>query len=215
MKKLICFDMDNTLVYSDEAHILAYNEALEKIGLRKKNKVFLRKLFGMPHHQIAKILLKNAGFKRSTKFLKEHHKIFMSKTCRYAKSIPGVKKTLLKLRKDYDLAVLSNCSRETILKTLKSAKISSKIFKILIGSDQVKNSKPYPDEIIKAEKLEHHKPEFMIGDSIYDVIAGKKARVKTIAVLTGNYPRNLLKKYHPNFIVNSVNYLPKLLKKIN
>jgi len=39
MKKLICFDMDNTLVYSDEAHILAYNESLEKIGLKKENKV--------------------------------------------------------------------------------------------------------------------------------------------------------------------------------
>ena len=207
--------MDNTLVYSDEAHIFAYNEALGKVGLKKKNKVFLKKLFGMPHHQIAKILLSKADSKKTKRFLDEHHKIFMHKTHKYVKAIPGIKKTLLKLRKNYDIAVLSNCSRETILKTLKSAKISPKIFKILIGSDQVKNSKPYPDEIIKAEKLEHHKPEFMVGDSVYDVIAGKKAKVKTIAVLTGNYPRNLLKKYHPNFIINSVNYLPKMLKKIN
>ena len=53
--------MDNTLVYSDEAHISAYNEALEKIGLKKKNKIFLKKLFGMSHHQIAKILLQKEG----------------------------------------------------------------------------------------------------------------------------------------------------------
>ena len=207
--------MDNTLVYSDEAHISAYNEALEKIGLKKKNKIFLKKLFGMPHHQIAKILLQNAGSKKTREFLNEHHRIFMHKTKIYVKSIPGVKKTLFRLKKDYDVAVLSNCSKETILATLKSAEINPKLFKILIGSDQVKKSKPYPDEILKAEKLEHHKPEFMIGDSIYDVIAGKKAKVKTIAVLTGNYPRNELKKYNPDFMINSVNFLPKLLKKIN
>ena len=87
------------------------------------------------------------------------------------------------------------------------------MFKILIGNDNVKHSKPYPDEILKAEKLEHHKPYFMVGDSIYDIIAGRKAKVKTIAVLTGHYSKNKLKKHHPDFILKSVNNLPSLLRK--
>ena len=33
MKKLICFDLDNTLIYSDKCHVLAYNYALKKENL--------------------------------------------------------------------------------------------------------------------------------------------------------------------------------------
>ena len=215
MRKLICFDLDNTLVYSDKAHILAYNEALTELGLKKKSKIFLKKLFGMPHSQIVKIVLPNVDKKISSIFLNEHDRILVNKTAKLIRMIPGVKKTLFKLKKDYDLALLSNCNHENILSILKSVNLNKNLFKILIGNDDVKHSKPKPDEILKAEKLEHHKPEFMIGDSIYDIIAGKKAKVKTIGVLTGNYGRKNLKKYHPNYILNSVNDLPRLLEKIN
>lgn len=215
MKKLICFDLDNTLVYSDKAHILAYNEALAELGFKKKPKNFLKKLFGMPHSQIVKIVLPNADKKISSAFLNEHDKILVNETAKLIKIIPRAKKTLIKLKKDYDLALLSNCNHKNILSILKSVNLNRNLFKILIGNDDVRYSKPKPDEILKAEKLEHHKPEFMIGDSIYDIIAGRKAKVKTIAVLTGNYPRTRLKKYNPNYILNSVNDLPGLLKKIN
>jgi len=213
MRKLICFDLDNTLVYSDEAHILAYNEALVKFNLEKKPKKFLKKLFGRPHSEIAKILLPIENLKLSKAFLHEHDKILVNKTLKHVKAIPYVNKTLKKLSKDYDLAVLSNCTKITIISTLKHAKINPKLFKIIVGNDDVKRSKPYPDEILKAEKLNHHKAEFMVGDSIYDIIAGRRARVKTIAVLTGNYSKSRLKKYHPDYILKSVSEIPKLLKK--
>ena len=215
MKKLICFDLDNTLVYSDKAHVLAYNNALEKLGMRKKPKAFLSKLFGRPHIEIAKLVLPKYNDGISNKFLLEHDKILINETAKYVKAIPGVKKTLTKMKKHYDLAILSNCNRDTMKAIMKGAGLNTKLFKILIGNDDVKHSKPFPDEVLKAGKLDKHKPEFMVGDSIYDVIAGRKAKVKTIAVLTGNYPRNTLKKYHPTYVLNSINYLPKLLKKLS
>jgi len=205
MKKLICFDLDNTLVYSDKAHVLAYNNALEKLGMRKKTKEFLKKLFGRPHIEIAKLVLPKYNEEISNKFLLEHDKILINQTAKYVKAIPGVKKT----------PILSNCNKNTMKAIMGGAGLNQKLFKILIGNDDVKHSKPFPDEVLKAGKLDKHKPEFMVGDSIYDVIAGRKAKVKTIAVLTGNYPRNTLKKYHPTYVLNSINYLPKLLKKLS
>ncbi len=50
----------------------------------------------------------------------------------------------------------------------------------------------------------------MIGDTIYDIIAGKKAKVKTIAVLTGNHSRKKLQKVNPNLIINGVANLTRL-----
>ncbi len=215
MNKLICFDLDNTLVDSDKAHILAYNEALEKLGFKKKNKNFLKKLFGMPHHKIARMTLPIYNEEISKKYLIEHDKILFDKTSKFVKPFPGIINTLKELKKNYDLAVLSNCNHKIILVSLKHAKIDKKLFKIIIGNDDVKHGKPYPDEVLKAEKLEHHEADFMVGDSIYDVLAGKRAKVKTISVLTGNYSKNLLKKYHPDYILKSVNEIPKILKRIN
>ena len=215
MKKLICFDMDNTLVYSDKAHALAYNEALMRMGFKKRSNKFLKSLFGMPHSKIVRILfpLKNKKFK--SRFLEERHKVFVDRYYKEVTPIPGANKTLGKLNKLYALALLSNCSEETIKATLRTAKINKNHFRILIGSDDVKRSKPNPDEILKAEKVYHSKAEFMVGDSIYDIIAGKRANVRTIAVLTGNHGKNRLKKYHPDFILKNVNSLPNLLKKLN
>ena len=215
MRKLICFDLDNTLVYSDKAHVLAYNEALTKLGFKKKPKTFLKRLFGRPHAEIAKLVLPKVTQKLSNKFLYEHDKILVKKTSKYVRAIPNIVKTLKILKKNYDIAILSNCTKETMLATLKHAKINPKLFNILIGNDDVKHSKPFPDEILKAQKLDHHRAKFMVGDSIYDVIAGRRAKVKTIAVLTGNYSKSKLKKYHPNYILKSVNEIPKLLKKIS
>ena len=212
MKKLICFDMDNTIVYSDKAHIVAYNEALEKLGYKKKSEFFLRKLFGMPHLTLSKVILPKADKKTIQKFLKIKHNIFMKKSYKLLKLIPNVGKTLNKLRKNYDLALLSNCSKSTILKTLKRVKLNKNIFKLIMGSENVKRSKPFSDELLKAQKLYKHKPVFMVGDSVYDILAGKKAGVKTIAVLTGNHSKSRLKRYSPNFILKSINELPKLIK---
>jgi HAD superfamily hydrolase (TIGR01549 family) len=215
MKKLICFDLDNTLVYSDKAHVLAYNYALKNLNLKPKKPEFLASLFGMPHQRIVEIIAPNSNYEEIKKLMKLHDNILIKKTYKYAKQIPDTYEILKLLKKDYDLALLSNCSKKNALALLKGARIVKNIFKIIIGYDDVKHSKPYPDEIFKAEKLDHHKAGFIVGDSVYDIIAGKKAHVKTIAVLTGNYSKILLKKQNPDYIINSLRELPKLLNSIN
>lgn len=215
MKKLICFDLDNTLIYSDKSHIIAYNDALKKAKLKPRNPRFLASLFGMPHHSIIEIIAPNLSHDKVYKLMKIHDDLLIRRTYKYSKQIPGVANVLKSLKKDYDLALLSNCSYKNILALLKGAKINKNFFKFIIGYNNVKHSKPWPDEIFKAEKLEHHKTEFIVGDSIYDIIAGKRANIKTIAVLTGSYKRTLLKKQNPDYIINSIRELPKLLKTLN
>ena len=213
--KLICFDLDNTLVHSDKAHVVAYNYGLAKLGLRKKPYKYLVKLFGKPHYEISKIIAPSLSEIDIHKLMRLHDEIVVKHTYKYIKKIKNVDKTLKELKKNYHLAILSNAVHKNIVASLKGAKLDRKLFKLIIGNDQVKHSKPWPDEILKAEHLIHHKADFMIGDSIYDVIAGKEAKVKTIAVLTGRYSKARLMKYHPDYIIKSVDEIPKLLKRIN
>ena len=45
---------------------------------------------------------------------------------------------------------------------------------------------------------------FVIGDTIYDVMAGKKAGVRTVAVATGNYNGAHFREHSPDYILNDL-----------
>ncbi len=206
-KRLICFDMDNTIIDATKTHLMAYKRAFEAYGL-KLNENKIRALFGMEGHYLIKKLYPRSKKEEINKIMNEHHKIIIKKK---QKPIKGAIKALKKLKKEYELAIVSNCRSDEIPRILRNAKINPKIFDIKIGNDNVSHPKPFPDEILKAEKLLHLKADYMVGDSIYDIIAGKRAKVKTIAVLTGNTPISILKKYKPDKILKSAADLPKFL----
>ena len=213
MKPLICFDLDNTLVYSEKVHINSYNYALKKIINKTQDPRLITKLLGMPHKRIVKILTKEATKEEVKKIMELHDKILIHKFYHLAKPIPNVVKTLKLLKKNFTLAIVSNCSHKNIIVILKGAKIPLNLFSIIVGYDEVKNSKPAPDLILKAQNKLNLKALYMVGDSIYDVKAANKAKVKAVAVLTGHYSKIALIKENPYIILKSINQLPNFIKK--
>lgn len=216
MKKempILTFDMDNTLIHSDKAHIIAFNKALEKMGFKKKKHWDIEKHFGKPKMEVIRAITPVQDKKIHQKIARLHDHYLYTQTKKYSKRIKGVLTALKKLKKHYVLAVLSNCGHHHIEILLKASNIDPKMFDLLIGGDEVLHSKPHPDEIFKVRHLLHHKPLYHIGDSIYDIRAAKRADVKSIGVLTGFFTRHELEKESPTFILNSVAELPKLLLK--
>ncbi len=211
-KQLICFDMDNTLIDADKLHVLAFDKAFRKNNLKKVKATRLKKQFGKLGVLIVKDLFPKLTDKQAFQVLMDHDHYVYTETKKYAKPFKGIRETLKKLKKEYKLGIISNCKHKEIIQILNAAKLDKKLFSVLIGNDDVKHGKPWPDEILKAEKLVHVKSWYMVGDTIYDIMAGKKAKVKTIAVLTGNYTREMLKKSKPDFILRSVNDIPRVLK---
>ena len=210
-KDLICFDLDNTLIDSERAHYLSYNSALKKNGFKKVKFEKMVKLFGRPNNEVVKILTGKNNEEIMEKIHKDHYGFLIRKNYKYAKVLKGVEETLKKLKIKYNIAVLSNTSHKSILALLKGANLDRKLFDILVGNDDVRKSKPWPDEIIKAEKLLDLKAKFMVGDSIYDIIAGKRAKVKTIAVLSGRYSKRQLNEYKPNYIIRELKGILKII----
>jgi len=212
MKQLICFDLDNALLKSDKVHIIAFNKAFKKNNLKKAKSKPFKKLFGIPAQGIIKELFPKLKKEQINKIVKDHDEFVIKETKKYAKRFSYTIPTLKKLRKNYKLALVSNCNKKEMLALIKAVKIDKKLFSAVVGNDTVKHGKPYPDEILKAEKLTHLNAEWMIGDSIYDIMAGKKAKAKTIAVTTGNHSAEELKHYKPNYIIPSLKHLPEILK---
>ncbi len=214
-KGLLCFDLDNTLIRSDDAHNFSYNAALKEAGLKTWDPDKMKLIYGRPHFEVVRALLRGADGKLLQKVDRLHGAYLVKKYNKKARAIKGVISALKILKKSNRIAILSNCSHKTILCLLKGSGISRKLFDRVIGHDNVKMSKPYPDEILKAEKLMKHKEVYMIGDTIYDIMAGKRAKVKTISVLTGNQKRKQLESKKPDYIIKSAAELPKLLMQIH
>lgn len=214
-KKLICFDLDNTLIKSNKAHVRAFEMAFAKNKMKKINAKKIESLLNGRHaHDVVKMLFPKLNEDQVEKIVQDHH-YFIRFTAKYAKRIGGVVSTLKGIKKHYKIALVSNCIHNEISILLKSIGIRRNIFDYIVGKEDVKHSKPYPDEILKAEHLAKLKADFMVGDSIYDVIAAKKARVKSISVLTGIAKAKELMKYRPDYIMNDVNEIINLLNKIH
>lgn len=214
-KNLICFDLDNTLINSNKTHIAAFQNAFAKNKLKKISSDRIKSLLNGRHaHDIVKIIFPELNNAVIIKIVEDHHK-FVRVTSKYAKQIGNVNAMLKDLKKRYKIGLLSNCIHKEINVLLKSSGIEKRLFDYIIGKEDVRHSKPYPDEIFKVEHLAHLKADYMVGDSIYDIIAAKKAGVTSISVLTGLAVRKELLRYKPDYILNSVKELPRLLKKID
>ncbi len=210
--KLLCFDLDNTLIRSTPAHIKAFEKAFTQNSLPKKKRKEIIQSFSVESSKLVRKLYPSLDAKQVKKVVDDHDLILIQETAKYAKPIPSAKQTLKLLKKEYELALLSNCKRKEILCLLHHTKINKSFFKVIIGNDNVKHPKPAPDEIIKAEQLLKLNDGYMVGDSVYDIRAGRKAKVKTISVLTGDHSKAQLQKEKPWKIIKSVKDLPKLLK---
>ena len=203
--------MDNTLLKSNKVHIKAYQKAFEKNHLRKVSTKSIIKQFGLTGEILIKNLYPELTREQVKHIVKDHDNFVVKETYKYAKPIRGVKKALKKLKEKYKIAILTNCKHKEILPILKGAGIDKSLFNYTIGNDDVNRGKPSPDEIFKAQKLAHEKADYMVGDSIYDIMAAKKAKVKCIAVQTGDHTKKMLKREQPFLILKSIRSLPRKL----
>ncbi len=210
IKPLICFDLDGTLVESTNAHILAYNEAFKKNNLPTKSYDEVKRWLGIGIITVIPELQPGISSRKLLACVQDHS-TFLNKNADKIMPIPGIQDAITALKEKYKIAVLSNNLHADITRILKIAGFKLGQFDIIVGSDDVAHQKPMPDEIFKAEKLAHEQASFMVGDTIYDMRAGKKANVKTIAVLTGVHSLSQLWAEKPTMVVKSIKDLPGIL----
>ena len=120
--------------------------------------------------------------------------------------VAGLKETLTKLKnKSLRLGVVTNDAESAAVLHLKSANIYN-YFDFVIGYDSGYGSKPDTGQIVKfcqEMKIEPHEV-LMVGDSSYDLIAGQKAGVIPIGVLTGIATANELRPLTPHLLESIV-----------
>jgi HAD superfamily hydrolase (TIGR01549 family) len=226
--RAIIFDFDGTIL--DIREIL--EKSIEEILIEKKINVdmettiqeigaLLETIQGYP---LPKVLLESYEiFKHITslqnlsyfKQLRIAVEIF-SKYLEYSKDaplLPGVKPLLKRLRKSFDLFIVSHNKTESIIDHLEKEGIKN-YFKGVYGSDRIPVQKPDPMALQPPLETYNNKKrnEFvMIGDMPSDITAGFEAGFWTIGVASGVSKKEILSEYKPDLLIDSLEDLMEVI----
>jgi len=208
---IICFDLDNTLINSIKAYHLALNLALKDFDLKEISFEKFGEFFGISNKALLKNVYPKLHEDDIEDILKLRTKYYLHNTIKNIEVISGVKLTLGRLSKKNILVILSNATHERILSSLKQVGLDPKMFKFILGQDDVGAEKPSIKGIQLIENRLKKKIDYIVGDSVFDLMTGNKAKIKVIGVLSGANSREKLNKYKPYKIIKDVSKLEEVI----
>jgi HAD superfamily hydrolase (TIGR01509 family) len=193
--KGVIFDIDGTLVDSNDAHAQSWVDTFAEAGYDVPFDV-VRPLIGMGAD---KLLPKTIGIKHDTaeakKLIKRRSEIFRERYLPRLRPFNGSRELVLRVRSDGLKAIVATSAKDEELKSLlKAAQVEDLMQERATASD-AKRSKPDPDIVEAAIDESDTEPEtlVMIGDTPYDIEAATKARVRAIAFRSGGWADEALK----------------------
>ncbi len=212
-KVIIAIDMDNTLVLTNALHVHAFNYAFVKSKLDEVKPKVIERLLGLHGEEIIKRIFPRLSKQKVKKILMLHNNFVARNAAKLVKRIakPNTINALIKkLKQKYYVVLTTNASKKEVNAILKASGINKKLFDAIITKEMAK-PKPSADALKKAEHLLNAKVAIVIGDTPYDILAGKKVKAKTIAVLTGNFSFKELIKYKPDMVLHNITELAGII----
>lgn len=190
----VIFDVDGTLVDSNEQHAMAFEEAFREFGYAIPFEK-IRPLIGMGGDKLIPAALEREVDDDEVKAIGDlKSKIFERKYLETVKPFPKVRELLQKLSDcKLHLGIATSASKDEVRKLLKRGELEE-FFEAITTADDAENSKPDPDILCEAmKKLDIEADEaIMVGDTPYDIEAAKRAGLKVIAFRSGGSKDALL-----------------------
>jgi HAD superfamily hydrolase (TIGR01549 family) len=192
------FDLDGTLVDSVYQHVLAWHEALEAEGIRLSIWRIHRKI-GMSGGLFTNMLVRETGLDIDAdriERLRQVHKAAYNRRSSEIQPLPGARELLAYLtRSDIPWAIATSGRMETARPVLETLGVDFDRVPI-VTRDQVKYAKPDPDLFLTAaERLGVGiETASVIGDSVWDMLAARRARALGIGLLSGGYGQEELER---------------------
>ena len=206
------FDLDGTLVDTAQDITNALNFAIEPNDIKILTVEDTIKLIGEGISRLVEKILSVENMHLKSEIMNRFLEYYSEHLIEHSKEYPHVKETLENLA-TVKKAVISN-KREDLSKRLLEELGLSEYFDLIIGSDTTGERKPSPVPVLYViNKLGLSGDEsIIVGDSNYDIEAGKKAGVKTVAVTYGYRPRESLRE--ADYIIDDIRELIPLLNEI-
>lgn len=191
----VIFDIDGTLVDSNDAHAQSWVDTFAEAGYEVPFDV-VRPLIGMGADKLLpKTIDVGHDSEQGKKLLARRSEIFQEKYLPGLKPLPGSRALVLRVRTDGLKAIVATSAKDAELKGLLQAAAVYDLMEEKATASDAKRSKPDPD-IVQAAVVEsgiNKENLIMIGDTPYDVEAAARAGVKCIAFRSGGWKEDSLK----------------------
>lgn len=187
--KTVILDVDGTLIDSNEAHVMAWQDALTEFGLHAED-AEIRRRIGMGGDQLLPSLLRlSADSDIGRKVSARRGQIFRSTYLPALRAFPQVRELLLELRGAGLRLVVATSAEERDLRLLLKRGAIDDLLPDVVTADDAENSKPEADLIHAALAKAGARPgeAVMVGDTPYDLEAARRAGVRAIGFTCGGW----------------------------
>ena len=191
------FDLDGTLVDSVYQHVLAWQEALDHAGIEVSVWRIHRRI-GMSGGLLAHALLRETGRPMSPEDasrLRQLHADAYRQRMSQVRVLPGARDLLARLSElDVPWAIATSGYRESAGPVVELLGVAPEV--PVITRDAVDRAKPDPDLFLAAAaRLDIDITNAMvIGDSVWDMLAARRARALGVGLLSGGYGQEELER---------------------
>jgi HAD superfamily hydrolase (TIGR01509 family) len=191
------FDLDGTLVDSVYQHVLAWRDALDRAGIDLSVWRIHRKV-GMSGGLFANALLRETGrdvTANQAADLRRLHAEAYATLSGDVRPLPGARELLAHLTSSrVPWAIATSGYRDSAGPVLELLELPADV--PVITRDLVERAKPDPDLFLAAANALGIAAEtcVVVGDSVWDLLAARRARALGVGLLSGGYGREELER---------------------
>lgn len=181
---VVLFDIDGTLVDTNYLHVDAWARAFNALGLVVPRAAIHRQI-GKGSDQFLPTFVKEP---RLAERADQLHLVEYRKLAGFGYPLPGARELLETLRDDgHALWMATSAKPDEIAERLAALGVDDTVVAGVVSSGDVERSKPYPDIFVAACRRARCRPEeaLVIGDTVWDMQAGRAAETRPVAVLSG------------------------------
>ena len=205
----VLFDWDGTLIDSYHADTSAYLAMFQEMGI-SWGLAELEKHYSPNWYHVYR------AAKLPRKLWNDADRVWRAHYAKHQpKLISGARRMLARIRSHHCLGLVTSGDRDRVLRQLREFRLTS-VFSARVCSGDTRRKKPHPEPLRLALRQMALAPEscVYIGDAPQDVEMARRARVLTIGVL-GPFPtEKRLRAARPEFLLNSIEDLPDVLKSL-
>ena len=187
--KAVLFDVDGTLVDSNDAHAAAWVKAFSEHGVTV-DPIRVRRSIGMGGDKLMPAVSDlQEDSPRGTKIAERRGQIFKQEFLPKLQPLPGARELVAAVKqRGYAVVAASSAAKDELKPLLKIAGVDT-LMDDKTSADDADESKPAPDIIEAAlERAGASADEaVLIGDTPYDIAAGRSAGVRVIAFRSGGW----------------------------
>lgn len=209
----VLFDLDGTLIDTNDLIIASFKHTFQHF-LPYEEKEFdesdLKPFIGEPLIDTFRRIDEQRArdmFHMYRKHNAENHDLLI-------KEFDGVYETVAELKRlGVNIAVVTNKVRESALKGLELTRLEP-FFDVVVAVDDVTQAKPHAEPILKAMEELQAEPisTIMVGDSQFDIQAGKNAGTYTAGVAWSLKGREFIEHLQPDYVIEHMSEILKIVE---